>query len=146
MPENTETLEQVTARVQAELTARITDYCTKFGQQGQGWALSNRPLTDCYADLVGQLREQHAAELASVKTGHAAAVADLQAKLDAQTGAVTELTERLEAVQLGEVKPVSTAPADPVETELSTSDKAGLSVNLQRFVAAQRRSKAAAKK
>jgi hypothetical protein len=42
---------------------------------------------------------------------NAATVAELQAKLDAQTGAVTELTERLEAVKLGETKPVSTSPA-----------------------------------
>lgn len=145
MPENTETMEQIAARVQQELTARITDYCERFGAQGQAWALSSRPLADCYADLVGQLRSQHAAELSAAGTAHAAQVAELQASLDAKTAEATDLQARLDAVSLGEQTPASTTPGDPPEDELSTQEKAGLSPNLQRFVAAQRRSKAAAK-
>jgi hypothetical protein len=136
---------EVFARAQQELTARLTDYCTRFGPQGQGWALSNRPLPDCYQDLVSQLREQHAAELTAQQAAHASQVAELQAKLDAQVTKVTELTDRLDSLALGEKTPVSTGPGDPNALTPEEQKELGASLppRLAAFVAAQRRAKAA---
>jgi hypothetical protein len=138
----TESLDQLSARIQQELTDRITDYTAKFGQQGQAWALSNRPQAECYADLTAQLREQHATELATIRTGHESAIAELQAKVDAQAATVTDLTQRLESLALGEKVPLSTAPAEVAESQLTPAERAGLTPNLQQYVSAQRAAKA----
>jgi hypothetical protein len=145
MPDNNanETPEQIAARVQSELTARITDYTTRFGQHGQAWALSARPLAECYADHVVQLQQQHAAELAAQKSTGDAALADLQGKLTAAEAKVTDLSARLAAVKVGEEKPLSTTPADSQGVaELSAQEQAALGPNLSKFLAAQRRAKA----
>lgn len=140
-----ETPEQIAARVQSELSARIADYTTRFGQQGQAWALSNRPQAECYADLVAQLREHHATELAGQKATHDAAVTELQGKLTAAETKATELQARIDSASLGEGKPVSSAPAEGNgPAELSAQEQAALGPSLAKFVAAQRR--AAAKK
>jgi len=151
MTDHIETTEQITARVQQELTDRISDYSQRFGQPGQGWALSNRPLADCYQDHVTALAERHATELAAAKATHDAAIADLQGQLAAKATEATELAERLESLSLGEKKPVTTAPAEGADASELTADeqkelRAGLTPSLAKHVAMQRRAKAAAAK
>jgi hypothetical protein len=151
MSDHTETMEQITARVEQELTGRITDYSARFGQPGQGWALSNRPLAECYQDHVAALAERHATELAAVKATHDAAIVDLQGQLAAKATEATELAERLESLSLGEPKPASTTPAEGADASELTADeqkelRAGLTPSLAKHVAMQRRAKAAAAK
>ena len=149
MSEHAETQEQITARVKQELTDRITDYTKRFGQPGQGWALSSRPLADCYQDHVAALTERHATELAAVKATHEAAIADLQSQLAAKATEATVLSERLASLSLGEQKPASNVPAESL-SELTDEERselqAGLTPSLAKHVAMQRRAKAAAAK
>ncbi len=141
--QNQETPEQIAARVQTELTARLTDYTQRFGPQGQAWALSSRPLAECCTDLVTQLREAHGQELAAAKTAQDAAAAELQTKLTAAEAQAAELQARLAAIGVGEKTPVSTAPGEGT-SQLTAAEQSQLTPAMAKFVGAMRAGKRAA--
>lgn len=132
---NNETPEQIAARVQTELTARIEDYLNRFGSQGQGWALSSRPLVECYQDLVTQLREQHATDLAAVKDQHATELAAVKAERDAASKKAGDAETRLSQIGLGEAKPASSVPAEGGSKPAAGKYETVLSGNLARVAA-----------
>lgn len=89
-------------QLRAELAAQLADFTTRFGAElGAQWTAAGKPVLDCYTDFV-----------AAMKTQHAAAISELQGRLDGQSAAVTELQSRLDSLSIGEKKPVSTTPAD----------------------------------
>lgn len=98
---------------------------------------------DSVHELLQQLRASHGAELEAQRTSHAAALGELQGKLDAQTAAVTELQSRLEQIGLGESSPASSLPAGAATAEEQTQLTAALPPRLARYVAACRARKQA---
>ena len=129
------------ADLRAELRAEHAAFTTKYGS---ALAAQWGPLGECelsmdsVAAYVRRLQDGQAAELAAQTTAHTAAVAEIQTKLDAQTAAVTDLTTRLAAVQLGETKPVSTAPASAAtaaDAELAAKLSGRLPEGIARFAA-----------
>lgn len=88
----------------AEFKALLTDYTSRFGaERAAEWVAADKPLVDCYAEFVEQLRTQHAAELDGVRGELQAAqtkVTEQQSKLD-----------QLGNLAAGEQDPLSSEPA-----------------------------------
>ncbi len=140
-PEEAEMADQPTKtpdQVRTELVAANQDYATRFGAElAAKWGPlgENKPLLECYAEFVGQLRASHETALAAKDAAHAAAIADLQTKLTAAEKKATDAEARLASLSLGEEKPASGGGAP---TTLPTELQASLTPAMAKYVAAQR--------
>jgi hypothetical protein len=106
------------AQIQEELTARLQDYTTRFGAAGQGWALSDRPLVECYQDHVESLTARHEQALSAASERHEAELGKLQTDLAAAVERAAKAEEKLHSLSLpGEPTPVSSGAAEKEEPE-----------------------------
>lgn len=133
MSETTKPDEKTPEQIRAELAAQSADYISRFGgDRGAKWFAETKPLVDCYSEFVSSLREEHKAELKAAEDKHAAAIADLNGKLEASDKRSKEAEDRLASISLGEKTPVAGTPAKiDVPTKLSMS----LGEPLARFAA-----------
>jgi hypothetical protein len=114
-------------QVRAELVAGTKDYADRFGAElAAKWGPlgENKPLVDCYAEFVADIRKAHDAALTAKDTAHAAAVAELQTKLAAAEKKATEAEERLASLNLGESSPASGGEEGQKKTNLGQSSGA----------------------
>lgn len=147
MSKETETTAKTADQIRAELRQAHTAFVAQYGPvMAAKWGpLGEAELTigSVHAH-VQALEAEHSAALKSQTTAFEAKVAELQAKYDAERAAVTELQDRLAAVQLGETKPASSAPAGALSAEEMRDLQSHLTPNLARYVAATRAAKRAA--
>jgi len=133
--------EKTATEVKAELIAGQKDYADRFGAElAAKWGPLGeaKPMLDCYAEFVEQLREKHKTELAAKDSAHAGEVGELKTKLEAAEKKATDAETRLNSLNLGEEKPVTGGAASPeVPNELA----AALTPAMAKFVTAQRAAK-----
>jgi ATP-dependent Clp endopeptidase proteolytic subunit ClpP len=112
--------EKTPDQIRSELVAQTKDYSDRFGAElAAKWGPlgENKPLLECYAEFVAQLRAGHDAALVAKDAAHATAIAELQTKLAAAEKKATDLDTRLASLSLGEEKPVSGGGVKTHETK-----------------------------
>jgi ATP-dependent protease ClpP protease subunit len=127
--ENQKTPEQI----RAELLAETKNYSDRFGAElAQKWGPlgENRPLLDCYAEFVAQIRASHESAMAARDATHAAAIADVQTKLAESEKKVADLDSRLASISLGEKTGVSSGE---VKEKPKGNKYSGIGEKLGRF-------------
>jgi len=114
--------EELREQVASELTARVSDYRSRFGDRGTEWAIANRPMVDCYQEFVAEL-----------KASHEKALKAKDEELAGAKSAAVELQSQIDQLSLGEETPVSSTPVNAEKTpeqkkaaELSASMPDGL--------------------
>lgn len=128
-------------QIRSELLAANQDYATRFGPElAAKWGPlgENKPLLECYAEFVAQLRTSHEAALGAKDAAHATAVAELQTKLADAEKKAADAEARLASLNLGEREPVSGGAAAPT---LPTELQASLTPAMAKYVTAQRAAK-----
>ncbi len=117
-----------------EFQARLADFKERFGaEQGVEWAISQKPLEECYAEFVQQMRTRHESQVQGLE----AKLAEAQQKLD-QIGEFTEGEQN--AVPTGS----EASQPDPKKERAAEFESRGLPDTLARFAASIKLPKAPA--